>query len=64
MSFIRVKALRLVATGPLTLRRLAEQLTTDPPYTTVVVADLERRGLVERTPHHALDRVIARLLAT
>ncbi|WP_433223681.1 MarR family winged helix-turn-helix transcriptional regulator [Microtetraspora malaysiensis] len=51
MSFIRVKALRLVAAGPLTLRRLAEQLTTDPPYTTVVVADLERRGLVERAPH-------------
>ncbi|WP_245646883.1 MarR family winged helix-turn-helix transcriptional regulator [Microtetraspora niveoalba] len=51
MSFIRVKALRLVAAEPLTLRRLAERLTTDAPYTTIVVADLERRGLVERAPH-------------
>ncbi|MCC5579742.1 MarR family transcriptional regulator [Microtetraspora sp. AC03309] len=51
MSFIRVKALRLLAPGPLTLRRLAERLTTDAPYTTIVVADLERRGLVERAPH-------------
>lgn len=51
MSFIRIKALRQVAAGPLTLRRLAERLMTDPPYTTIVVADLERRGLVTRTAH-------------
>ncbi len=51
MSFIRIKALRRLASGPLTLRRLAERLMTDPPYTTIVVADLERRGLVTRTAH-------------
>ena len=48
MSFIRAKALRLVTGGPLTMRELAAGLGTDPPYTTVVVDDLERRGLVVR----------------
>jgi DNA-binding MarR family transcriptional regulator len=49
MSFIRAKALRRVAAGPMTMRELAAALGTDPPYTTVVVDDLERRGLVTRT---------------
>ena len=49
MSFIRAKALRRIATGPLTMRELAAALYTDAPYTTVVVDDLERRGLVTRT---------------
>ena len=49
MSFIRAKALRQVAAGPMTMRELAAGLGTDPPYTTVVVDDLERRGLVVRT---------------
>ena len=49
MSFIRAKALRRVADGPMTMRELAAALGTDPPYTTVVVDDLERRGLVTRT---------------
>jgi DNA-binding MarR family transcriptional regulator len=49
MSFIRAKALRRVAGGPITMRELAAALATDPPYTTVVVDDLERRGLVTRT---------------
>lgn len=49
MSFIRIKALRRVARGPLTMRELTEQLMTDQPYTTLVVDDLERRGLVART---------------
>ncbi len=48
MSFIRAKALRRIASGPLTMRELAAGLGTDPPYTTVVVDDLERRGLVVR----------------
>ncbi|GII56708.1 putative transcription regulator protein, MarR [Planotetraspora thailandica] len=48
MSFIRIKALRMLTAGPLTLRDLAERLATDAPYTSVVVADLERRGMVER----------------
>ena len=49
MSFIRAKALRRIVGGPMTMRELAAALGTDPPYTTVVVDDLERRGLVTRT---------------
>jgi DNA-binding MarR family transcriptional regulator len=50
MSFIRVKALRhLASEGPVTMRRLAATLQTDAPYTTVVVEDLVRRGYIERT---------------
>lgn len=49
MSFIRAKALRRIADGPMTMRELAAGLGTDPGYTTVVVDDLERRGLVTRT---------------
>lgn len=51
MSFGKVKALRRVAAGPLTMRELAEVLITDRPYATLLVDDLERRGLVERTVH-------------
>jgi DNA-binding MarR family transcriptional regulator len=51
MSFIRAKALRRLAVGPLTLRELAGALMTDAPYTTVIVDDLEERGLVLRSPH-------------
>ena len=46
---IRAKALGRLAAGPLTMRELAGQLGTDPPYTTVVIDDLERRGLVRRS---------------
>jgi len=49
MSFIRAKVLRRIVDGPMTMRELAAALGTDPPYTTVVVDDLERRGLVTRT---------------
>jgi DNA-binding MarR family transcriptional regulator len=49
MSFIRAKALRRIADGPMTMRELAAALGTDPGYTTVVVDDLEQRGLVTRT---------------
>ncbi|MFE0045966.1 MarR family winged helix-turn-helix transcriptional regulator [Streptomyces albireticuli] len=53
MSFFRVKALRRIARGPVTLRDLADELLTDRPYTTLVVADLAERGLVERTANPA-----------
>jgi DNA-binding MarR family transcriptional regulator len=53
MSFIRAKALRRLAKGPRTMRELAAELATDAPYTTLVVDDLQRRGLVERTVHPA-----------
>jgi DNA-binding MarR family transcriptional regulator len=51
MSFIRAKALGRLATGPMTMRELAAALSTDAPYTTLVVDDLERRGLVRRAAH-------------
>jgi DNA-binding MarR family transcriptional regulator len=51
MSFFRVKALRRIALAPVTPGDLAADLMTDRPYTTLVVDDLARRGLVERTPH-------------
>jgi DNA-binding MarR family transcriptional regulator len=48
MSYLRAKALRLLAPGPLPMRELGAALVTDPPYITVIVDDLEQRGLVER----------------
>jgi len=58
MSFIRVRALRrLAAAGPMSMRRLTADLQTDPPYTTVFVDDLVRRGYVERTADPADRRV-------
>jgi DNA-binding MarR family transcriptional regulator len=53
LSFVRVKALRRLAGEPMTLRELAARLQTDAPYTTLVVDDLEKRGLVRRDPHPA-----------
>jgi DNA-binding MarR family transcriptional regulator len=49
LSFSRARALTRLVAGPLTMRELAGRLGTDPPYTTVVVDDLERRGLVRRS---------------
>ncbi|GAA3512201.1 DNA-binding MarR family transcriptional regulator [Streptosporangium album] len=51
MSFIRAKALRRLASTPLTMRQLAAELATDAPYTTIVVDDLVRRGMVVRDVH-------------
>jgi DNA-binding MarR family transcriptional regulator len=51
LSFARVRALRRLVAQPLTLRALAERLAADPPYVTLIVDDLEQRGLVARTPH-------------
>jgi DNA-binding MarR family transcriptional regulator len=53
MSFIRVKAITHLADAPMTMRDLAALLQVDAPYTTVVVDDLESRGLVERRPDPA-----------
>ncbi|GAA4670429.1 MULTISPECIES: MarR family winged helix-turn-helix transcriptional regulator [Amycolatopsis] len=49
LSFVKTKALRRLAARPMTLRELAEELLIDRPYATVLVDDLEQRGLVERT---------------
>ena len=51
MSYVRIKALRRLAGQAMTMRELAALLQTDPPYMTVVVDDLEKRGLVRREPH-------------
>jgi DNA-binding MarR family transcriptional regulator len=51
LSFIRAKALIRVAAEPLGMRRLAARLGIDAPYTSVIVGDLEQRGLVTREPH-------------
>jgi DNA-binding MarR family transcriptional regulator len=51
LSWTRVLALRQLATEPLTLRALAERLTADPPYVTLMVDDLQQRRLVRRLPH-------------
>jgi DNA-binding MarR family transcriptional regulator len=61
MSFIRIKALRHLAQNPMTMRELAESLAVDAPYTTVVVDDLEERGLAERRsdPADRRRRIVA-----
>jgi DNA-binding MarR family transcriptional regulator len=51
MSFVRIKALRALADRPMTARDLAAQLSTDPPYTTLILDDLQERGMVTRTAH-------------
>jgi DNA-binding MarR family transcriptional regulator len=48
MSYLRAKALRRLLPGPLPMRELGTALTTDAPYTTVIIDDLEQRGLVQR----------------
>jgi DNA-binding MarR family transcriptional regulator len=51
MSFGRSRALRRLAQRPMTMSELAAAAEMDAPYTTVVVDDLEARGLVRRRPH-------------
>lgn len=53
MSFLRVKALGKLLPGPLPMRELAARLLVDAPYTTVLVDDLEERGLVRREANPA-----------
>ncbi len=51
LSWTRVLALRRLASGPQTQRELAERLSADQPYVTLMVDDLEKHGLVQRRPH-------------
>src|SRR4051812_11795815 len=51
LSFVRIKALQHIAAAGLTMRDLAAVLASDPPYVTLIVDDLTRRGLVTRSPH-------------
>ncbi|MFE3983356.1 MarR family winged helix-turn-helix transcriptional regulator [Nocardia tengchongensis] len=48
MPFSRIRILRRLLPGPLTAKELARAATMDAPATTVVVNDLEERGLVTR----------------
>ncbi|WP_433562265.1 MarR family winged helix-turn-helix transcriptional regulator [Nocardia sp. CA-151230] len=48
MPFSRIRILRRLLPGPLTAKELARAATMDAPATTVVVNDLEERGLVIR----------------
>ena len=51
LSFGRVRALRRLLGGPLSMGELASALTIDAPNATTVVDDLEGLGLVRRRPH-------------
>jgi DNA-binding MarR family transcriptional regulator len=51
LPFSRVRALWRLTDRPLTLAELADSMLIDAPAATVAVNDLERRGLVRRTPH-------------
>jgi DNA-binding MarR family transcriptional regulator len=51
MSFGRARTVRRLARRPMSMRELADALGIDPPNATVVVDDLEARGLVQRRPH-------------
>jgi DNA-binding MarR family transcriptional regulator len=48
LPFSRVRVLRRLAGGPLTMKELAVACMTDAPAATVAVNDLEDRGLAER----------------
>jgi DNA-binding MarR family transcriptional regulator len=49
----RVRAVLRLAAGPLSLSELAEAVSVDAPYATLIVDSLEERGLVERRPDPA-----------
>ena len=51
ISFGRARTVRRLARRPMSMRELATALGIDPPNATVVVADLEAMGLVQRRPH-------------
>jgi DNA-binding MarR family transcriptional regulator len=61
LSFVRTKALRRLAKRPMRMSELAAELVVDKPYTTVIVDDLERRGLVVRAtaPDDRRAKVVA-----
>jgi DNA-binding MarR family transcriptional regulator len=51
LSWARVRALQRLAAEPQTMRALAELLVADPPYVTLIVDELEKRGLAKRVTH-------------
>ena len=51
LNFARTRVLRRIARKPLTMGEIATTLGIDRPNATVLIDDLERQGLVRRTPH-------------
>ena len=51
MSFGRTRAIRRIARQPMSMSELAAKLRIERPNATVLVDDLEARGLVRRRPH-------------
>lgn len=51
LPFSRIRALKRLGAGPMTLKDLADAMSTDAPAATVAINDLEDRGLVERYAH-------------
>ena len=50
LPFSRIRVLRRLGRGPMTVKQVAVAATMDAPAATVAVNDLEDRGLVVRTP--------------
>ena len=50
LPFSRIRVLRRLARGPMSVKQVAAAATMDAPAATVAVNDLEDRGLVARTP--------------
>ena len=50
LPFSRIRVLRRLGRGPMTVKEVAVAATMDAPAATVAVNDLEDRGLVVRTP--------------
>ncbi len=57
LPFSQIRALKRLASRPLTLRELASALDADAPAATVAVNGLEERGLVERKASQTDRRV-------
>ncbi|EKF22394.1 marR family protein [Mycolicibacterium hassiacum DSM 44199] len=56
LPFSRIRILRRLRRGPMTVKELAAAATLDAPATTVAVTDLQQRGLVVRAPDPANRR--------
>ena len=62
LSFGKLRALRRIASGPMSMRELADSLNVDPTNLTSLVDDLEKIGVAERRTHPTDRRV--KLVAT
>jgi DNA-binding MarR family transcriptional regulator len=61
ISFTRARVLRRLLAGPARMSELAARLGSDKPYVTIMVDDLEQRGLVTRivAPDDRRAKVVA-----